>query len=103
MQSVTVTNPSVSVDAKNKVVYLDVEHPLQVSVVSGGGSGHEPAFTGFVGKGMLSASVTGPILSSPSADQIFAALTKVDGSKGVLVIIMNHRVGLADHFMYSSI
>ena len=52
---------------------------------------------------MLSASVTGPILSSPSADQIFAALTKVDGSKGVLVIIMNHRVGLADHFMYSSI
>jgi dihydroxyacetone kinase len=52
---------------------------------------------------MLSASVTGPILSSPSADQIFAALTKVDGSKGVLVVIMNHRVDLAVHFMYSFI
>jgi dihydroxyacetone kinase len=103
LQSVTVTNPSVSVDAKNKVVYLDVEHPPQVSVISGGGSGHEPAFTGFVGKGMLSASVTGPILSSPHADQILAALTKVDGSKGVLVVIMNHRVGLAVHFMYSFI
>jgi dihydroxyacetone kinase len=52
---------------------------------------------------MLSASVTGPILSSPHADQIFAALTKVDGSKGVLVVIMNHRVGLVVHFMYSFI
>jgi dihydroxyacetone kinase len=103
LQSVTVTNPSVSIDAKNKVVYLDVEHSPQVSVVSGGGSGHEPAFTGFVGKGMLTASVTGPILSSPNPEQILAALTKVDGSKGILVVIMNHRVAGTLHLKYSFI
>src|SRR5277367_4311276 len=57
--SAAVTNPSLSVDAKNKVVYLDVAYPPQVSIISGSGSGHEPSFTGYVSRGMLTAAVSG--------------------------------------------
>jgi triose/dihydroxyacetone kinase / FAD-AMP lyase (cyclizing) len=93
LQSAALTNPSLSIDAKNKVIYVDVAYPPQVSVLSGSGSGHEPSFTGYVGRGMLAAAVSGGILSTPSQEQIEAALTKVDGKHGILVVIMNHRVG----------
>ena len=92
LQSAAVTNPSVSVDAENKVVYLDIPYPPQVSVISGCGSGHEPSFTGYVGRGMLTAAVSGGLLTSPSKDQVDVALTKVDGKHGILAIIMNHQV-----------
>ena len=92
LQSAAVTNPCVSVDAKNKVVYLDAAYPPQVSLISGSGSGHEPSFTGYVGRGMLAAAVSGGILSTPSQGQIGVALTKVDGKHGILAIIMNHQV-----------
>jgi dihydroxyacetone kinase len=82
----------VSVDAKNKVVYLDVACPPQVSLLSGCGSGHEPSFTGYVGRGMLAAAVSGGMLATPSREQIEVALTKVDGKNGILAIIMNHQV-----------
>lgn len=92
LRSAAVTNPSLSVDAENKVVYLDVAYPPQVSLISGSGSGHEPSFTGYVGRGILAAAVSGGILSTPSQAQIQAALTKVDGKHGILAIIMNHQV-----------
>jgi dihydroxyacetone kinase len=98
LQSVALTNPSLSVDIENKVVYLDVEHPSQVSVISGGGSGHEPSFAGFVGRGLLAASVTGKILQSPEPAQIEAALLKVDSQRGILVIIMNNIVSFPTLF-----
>jgi dihydroxyacetone kinase len=94
LQSAAVTNPSLSVDAKNKVVYLDVAYSPQVSIISGSGSGHEPSFVGYVGRGMLAAAVSGGILSTPSQEQIGVALTKVDGKHGILAIIMNHQVSL---------
>jgi dihydroxyacetone kinase len=97
LQSAAVTNPSVSVDAKNKVVYLDIAQPPQVSLISGSGSGHEPSFTGYVGRGMLTAAVSGAILSTPSQEQIGAALTKVDGTHGILAIIMNHQVNYSGY------
>jgi len=92
LQSASVTNPSVAVDAKNKIVYLDVAHPPQVAIISGSGSGHEPSFIGYVGRGLLSAAVTGSILTSPSSEQVEVAFTKVDGNMGILAIVMNHRV-----------
>jgi dihydroxyacetone kinase len=59
--------------------------------VSGGGSGHEPAFAGFVGKGMLTASVAGTIFASPSAEQVRrAVMERIETSKGVLIIIVNY-------------
>jgi triose/dihydroxyacetone kinase / FAD-AMP lyase (cyclizing) len=87
-----VTNPSVDIDSENKVVYLNVAYPPQVSVISGCGSGHEPSFAGYVGRGMLAAAVSGGMLCSPTRQQIEVALTKVDGKHGILAIIMNHQV-----------
>ena len=62
----------------------------QVSIISGGGSGHEPAHAGFIGSGMLSAAVAGEIFTSPSVDSIFAAIRAVAGNQGVLLIVKNY-------------
>jgi len=98
VQSLPLTNPSVSVDTKSRVVFLNPDHPPQVSLVSGGGSGHEPSFSGFVGKGMLTASVTGAILQSPKPEQIESMINRVDSTKGILAIIMNSQV--SDLFLF---
>ncbi|OTB07785.1 hypothetical protein M426DRAFT_317682 [Hypoxylon sp. CI-4A] len=92
LQSLTLTNPSVALDAANKIVYRRPSHaPTQVSVISGGGSGHEPSFGAFVGPGLLSAAVAGTIFASPSTEQIRKAITsRVDTDKGVLVTVMNY-------------
>ena len=62
----------------------------KVALVSGGGSGHEPAHAGYVGKGMLDAAVAGNVFASPSPDRIMAAIHEVAGEKGVLLIIKNY-------------
>ncbi|MGX6978279.1 DhaKLM operon coactivator DhaQ [Vagococcus elongatus] len=65
------------------------ESKNKVALISGGGSGHEPAHFGYVGKGMLSASVSGPIFVPPSADEILQAIQSVGQEAGVLLIIKN--------------
>ncbi|KAJ4314050.1 dihydroxyacetone kinase Dak1 [Fusarium piperis] len=93
LHSLTLTNPSVALDSDHKIVYRrpDPNAASQVSIISGGGSGHEPSFAGMVGQGMLSAAVAGTIFASPSAEQIRTAITsRVDTSKGVLVTVMNY-------------
>ncbi|KAH0566110.1 hypothetical protein GP486_000501 [Trichoglossum hirsutum] len=94
LHSVTLTNPSVALDGPNKVIYrrpAKHQEDAQVSLVSGGGSGHEPSFSAFVGRGLLSAAVAGTIFASPSAEQIRTAVVdRVDGRKGVLVVVMNY-------------
>lgn len=62
----------------------------KVGLVSGGGSGHEPAHAGYVGKGMLDAAVVGEVFTSPTPDQIYEAIKAVDGGKGVFLIIKNY-------------
>jgi dihydroxyacetone kinase len=62
----------------------------QVAIISGGGSGHEPAHIGFVGAGMLSAAVAGEVFTSPSADSVLAAIRAVAGKPGVLLIVKNY-------------
>ncbi len=62
----------------------------KVAVVSGGGSGHEPSFGGYIGKGMLDAVVSGAIYTSPAADHIYEAIKAVATEKGVLLIPMNY-------------
>src|SRR5215472_6264552 len=71
-----------------------------VAVISGGGSGHEPAHAGYVGRGMLSAAVAGDVFTSPSPDAVLAALRATAGPRGALLIIKNYtgdrlNVGLA--------
>lgn len=62
----------------------------KVALVSGGGSGHEPAHTGFVGKGMLTAAVCGDVFASPSVDAVLAAILAVTGPAGCLLIVKNY-------------
>lgn len=62
----------------------------QVGIISGGGSGHEPAHIGFVGAGMLSAAVAGEVFTSPSAAAVLAAIKAVAGRSGVLLIVKNY-------------
>ena len=62
----------------------------KVGLVSGGGSGHEPAHAGYVGKGMLSAAVAGQVFTSPTPDQIYEAIKASDHGKGVFLIIKNY-------------
>ncbi|PGH04576.1 dihydroxyacetone kinase [Blastomyces parvus] len=95
LASLTLTNPSLAFDRPNKIVYRrptpDASTNPKVSIVSGGGSGHEPAFAGFVGKGLLTASVAGTIFASPSAEQVrTAVMERIETSKGVFIISMNY-------------
>lgn len=62
----------------------------KVGLVSGGGSGHEPAHAGFVGKGMLDAAVSGNVFASPGPDRIIAGIKAADSGAGVLMIIKNY-------------
>lgn len=62
----------------------------KVGLVSGGGSGHEPAHAGFVGSGMLSAAVCGQVFTSPTPDQIYEAIKASDTGAGVFLIIKNY-------------
>ena len=62
----------------------------QVAIISGGGSGHEPAHAGYVGAGMLSAAVAGEIFTSPSSDSVFTAIKAVSGKPGALLVVKNY-------------
>ncbi|MGZ8162082.1 MAG: dihydroxyacetone kinase subunit DhaK, partial [Methylobacter sp.] len=64
--------------------------PGKVSLISGGGSGHEPLHTGFVGSGMLDAACPGQIFTSPTPDQMLAAAQAVENGDGVLFIVKNY-------------
>jgi dihydroxyacetone kinase len=82
-----------ALDRESKVIFRrDIAEirERQVTLVSGGGSGHEPSHIGFVGKGMLSAVVCGEVFASPSAWQVQRALELVGGAKGTLVIVKNY-------------
>lgn len=62
----------------------------KVALVSGGGSGHEPAHAGFVGQGMLTAAVCGDVFASPSVDAVLAGILAVTGQAGCLLIVKNY-------------
>jgi dihydroxyacetone kinase len=62
----------------------------KVAIVSGGGSGHEPAHVGFVGRGMLTAAVCGDVFASPSVDAVLAGILAVTGPAGCLLIVKNY-------------
>ena len=62
----------------------------KVGIISGGGSGHEPTHAGFVGEGMLSAAVCGQVFTSPTPDQIYAAIKAVNQGKGVFMVVKNY-------------
>ncbi|KAL8692759.1 MAG: hypothetical protein Q9218_002266 [Villophora microphyllina] len=95
LRGVTLTNPSLLLDEKNKIIYrhpASITNPKNVSVVCGGGSGHEPGFSVFVGHGALTACVAGTIFASPSAQQVRACLSRrlPPETQGVVVVVTNY-------------
>jgi dihydroxyacetone kinase-like protein len=84
-------HPSLRVDPVNRIVLrAAAPRPGKVGLVSGGGSGHEPLHTGFVGYGMLDAACPGEIFTSPVPDQMLAASAGVNGGAGVLYVVKNY-------------
>ncbi len=74
------------------IVRADAEEvrDRRVALISGGGSGHEPAHAGYVGRGMLSAAVLGDIFTSPDPDSVLQAIRAVAGPPGALLIVKNY-------------
>ena len=73
-----------------KVVFRTDWDKTRVALVSGGGSGHEPAHAGFVGQGMLTAAVCGEVFASPSVEAVLAGILAVTGDAGCLLIVKNY-------------
>ncbi len=73
-----------------KVVYRADWDKSRVALISGGGSGHEPAHAGFVGRGMLTAAVCGDVFASPSVEAVLAGILAVTGEAGCLLIVKNY-------------
>jgi dihydroxyacetone kinase len=87
-------NPGLSLlQGSTIIVRADAEAAAargEVALISGGGSGHEPAHGGYVGPGMLSAAVAGEVFTSPSTDAVLDAIRAVAGPAGVLLIVKNY-------------
>ncbi|KAF4508168.1 hypothetical protein G6O67_004583 [Ophiocordyceps sinensis] len=83
-------NPSLSLDEANRVVYDTTYDRSAVSLISGGGSGHEPAWSGYVGRNLLAAAVQGDIFASPSTKQILAAIEAVPSDRGTILVVTNY-------------
>ncbi|KAF7723851.1 hypothetical protein EC973_001576 [Apophysomyces ossiformis] len=93
LQGLCYAHPHLRWIQEEKVVYathVDTLRANQVTLVAGGGSGHEPAWAGFVGDGMLTAAVCGHVFASPSASQVLAAIERVQSPHGTLVIVKNY-------------
>ena len=69
---------------------IEVLRENQVTLLSGGGSGHEPAHAGYIGDGMLSGAILGGVFASPSTSSVLAAIRAAAGPKGVLLIVKNY-------------
>ncbi len=80
----------VALAAENIVVRANAKPKDKVAVVTLGGSGHEPALSGFVGEGMLDCSVVGDIFAAPGAQRLFQALQLFKRDAGILLVVLNH-------------
>lgn len=87
---IAAAHPELELMPKYKVIKRSVTAKNKVALISGGGSGHEPAHAGFVGKGMLDAAVCGDVFASPSQIQVYQAIRSCANEKGVLLIIKNY-------------
>lgn len=84
-----ITDPNIDIIA-DTVVVRKQRKESGVALISGGGSGHEPAHAGYVAGGMLDAAVCGEVFTSPTPDKVFEAIQHVDNGDGVLLIIKNY-------------
>ncbi|MGL5087356.1 MAG: dihydroxyacetone kinase subunit DhaK, partial [Clostridium sp.] len=87
---IALAHPELQFVRKYKVMKKKNINKNKVSLISGGGSGHEPAHAGFIGKGMLDAAVCGDVFASPSQIQVYQAIKATASEKGSLLIIKNY-------------
>lgn len=87
---IAMAHPELEFVKKYKVMKKKDINQNKVSLISGGGSGHEPAHAGFIGKGMLDAAVCGDVFASPSQIQVYQAIKATASEKGTLLIIKNY-------------
>jgi len=93
LQGLAVLHPGLARVAGHKVMicaHANEMRDRQVAVLSGGGSGHEPAHAGYIGDGMLSGAVLGEVFTSPSSDSVFAGIKAVAGKPGALLVVKNY-------------
>lgn len=89
-RGIALAHPELEFLSKYKIIRKKELNKQKVALISGGGSGHEPAHAGFVGKGMLDAAVCGDVFASPSQIQVYQAIRSTAGEKGALLIIKNY-------------
>ncbi len=87
---VTAYSDKVALAAENTVVRATPKDKSKVAIITLGGSGHEPALSGFVGEGMLDCSVVGDIFAAPGAQRLFNALQLFNRDAGILLVVLNH-------------
>ena len=87
---IVMAHPELELLKKYKVIKKKEMNENKVTLISGGGSGHEPAHAGLVGKGMLDAAVCGDVFASPSQIQVYQAIKATASHKGTLLIIKNY-------------
>ena len=90
LNGIVLAHPELALDSKYKVVRRKHLNKSKVSLISGGGSGHEPAHAGFIGKGMLDAAICGDVFASPSQIQVYRGILGTAGKRGALLIIKNY-------------
>ena len=92
IQGLVASHPNIYSFAEDNesVITRTIKANNKVGIVTGGGSGHLPVFTGYVGEGMLDACAIGSVFASPSVDQIVSAIRNGDNGNGVLCIIGNY-------------
>lgn len=89
LEGIALTNDNIEIISETVVVKKNKKNS-GVALVSGGGSGHEPAHAGYVANGMLDAAVCGEVFTSPTPDKILDAIKAVDTGDGVLLIVKNY-------------
>lgn len=89
-KGIVLAHPELELLEKYKVIKKKNLNQDKVTLISGGGSGHEPAHAGYIGKGMLDVAVCGDVFSSPSQVQVYQAIKETASSKGTLLIIKNY-------------
>ena len=90
LKGMELAHPELKYTPELEVISRAQKKQGKVGVISGGGSGHEPAHAGYVGRGMLDAAVAGNMFSSPGPDRIIEGLREADSGAGVLMIIKNY-------------
>ena len=80
----------VAIGGENIIVRAHAKSEDKVAIITLGGSGHEPALSGFVGDGMLDCSVVGDIFAAPGAQRVFQALQLFKREAGILLVVLNH-------------